>query len=61
MGQPIVAYYTKEMKEQWRQSAALVLNTPGCESAAIHVYGDAAHGSQTYGARLHGYQAAVLG
>jgi uncharacterized membrane protein len=43
MGQPIVAYYTKEMKEQWRQSAALVLNTPGCESAAIHVYGDAAN------------------
>jgi len=43
MSQPIVAYYTKEMKEQWRDSAALVLHTPGCESGAIRVYGDAAN------------------
>jgi mannosyltransferase len=43
MGQPIAAYYTKEMKEQWRDSAALVMNTPGCESGAIHVYGDASN------------------
>ena len=43
MSQPIVAYYTEEMKEQWRDSAALVLHTSGCESGAIHVYGDAAN------------------
>jgi len=43
MSQPIAAYYTMPMKEQWRESAALVLDTPGCEAAAIHVYGDAAN------------------
>ncbi len=43
MSQSIVAYYTKEMKEQWRDSAALVLHTPGCESGTIHVYGDSAN------------------
>ena len=43
MSLPIADYYTKEMKEQWRDSAALVLHTPGCESGTIHVYGDAAN------------------
>jgi mannosyltransferase len=43
MSQPVVAYYTKEMKEQWRDTAALVLHTPGCESGTIHVYGDPAN------------------
>jgi len=43
MSQPITAYYTTPMKEQWRESAALALDTPGCEAAAIHVYGDAAN------------------
>jgi uncharacterized membrane protein len=42
MSQPIAAYYTTPIKEQWRDSAALVLHTHGCEAAAIHVYGDAA-------------------
>ncbi len=40
MGQPLLAYYTAEINEQWRDSAALVLNIPGCKSSAIHVYGD---------------------
>lgn len=43
MSQPIVDYYTKEMKEQWRDTAALVLNTSGCGSGTIYVYGDAAY------------------
>ena len=43
MSQPIADYYTKEMKEEWRDTAALVLNTPGCEAGPIHVYGDAAY------------------
>ncbi len=43
MSQPIVDYYTKEMKEEWRNTAALVLNTPGCEAGTIYVYGDAAY------------------
>jgi mannosyltransferase len=43
MSQPLAAYYTAEMAEQWRDSAAVVLRTPGCESGAIHVYGDARH------------------
>ena len=41
MGQPLLAYYTTEINEQWRDSAALVLHTPGCKSGTIHVYGDA--------------------
>jgi len=41
MGQPLLAYYTTEINEQWRDSAALVLQIPGCKSGAIHVYGDA--------------------
>ena len=40
MGQPLLAYYTTEINEQWRDSAALVLHTPGCKSGTIHVYGD---------------------
>jgi len=43
MSQPIVDYYTKEMKEEWRDTTALVLNTPGCEAGTIYVYGDAAY------------------
>ena len=43
MSQPIADYYTKEMKEEWRDTAALVLNTPGCEAGTIYVYGDAAY------------------
>jgi uncharacterized membrane protein len=41
MGQALAAYYTIDVNEQWRASAALVLGTPGCASGAIHVYGDA--------------------
>ena len=41
MGQPVAAYYTSVINEQWRDSAALVIRTPGCQSAAVHVYGDA--------------------
>jgi len=41
MRQPLLAYYTTEINEQWRDSAALVLHMPGCKSGAIHVYGDA--------------------
>jgi uncharacterized membrane protein len=41
MGHPLLAYYTTEINEQWRDSAALVLNIPGCKSGAVHVYGDA--------------------
>jgi hypothetical protein len=40
MGRPVAAYPT-EINEQWRDSAALVLRTSGCQSSAIHVYGDA--------------------
>jgi uncharacterized membrane protein len=43
MGQPLAAYYTIDVNEQWRDSAALVLGTPGCASGAIHVYGDASN------------------
>ena len=43
MGQPLAAYYTMDVNEQWRDSAALVLGTPGCASGAIHVYGDASN------------------
>jgi hypothetical protein len=43
MSQSIVDYYTKEMKEEWRDTTALVLNTPGCEAGTIYVYGDAAY------------------
>jgi len=43
MSQPIADYYTKEMKEEWRDTAGVVLNTPGCEAGTIHVYGDAAY------------------
>jgi hypothetical protein len=31
------------VNEQWRDSAALVLGTPGCASGDIHVYGDASN------------------
>jgi hypothetical protein len=41
MGQPVAAYYTSVINEQWRDSSALVIRTPGCQSAAVHVYGDA--------------------
>jgi hypothetical protein len=41
MGQPLVANYTSDINDQWRDSAAFVLHTKGCESAAVHVYGDA--------------------
>jgi hypothetical protein len=40
MGQPLLAYYTTQINEQWRDSAALVLHMPGCKSGTIHVYGD---------------------
>jgi hypothetical protein len=35
MGQPLVANYTGDINEQWRDSAAFVLDAKGCESAAI--------------------------
>jgi hypothetical protein len=41
MSQPLLGYYTTEINEQWRDSAAVVLNIAGCKSGAIHVYGDA--------------------
>jgi len=41
MGQTMAAYHTITINEQWRKSAAFVLHAPGCESGAIHVYGDA--------------------
>ncbi len=41
MGQPLVGYYTTDVNDQWRDSAALVLGTPGCEAGTIPVYGDA--------------------
>jgi len=41
MGQALAAYYTIDVNEQWRDSAALVLGTPGCASGDIYVYGDA--------------------
>jgi uncharacterized membrane protein len=41
MGRALAAYYTIDVNEQWRDSAALVLSTPGCASGDIHVYGDA--------------------
>ena len=41
MSQPLAAYYTIDVNDQWRDSAALVLGTTGCVSADIHVYGDA--------------------
>jgi hypothetical protein len=40
MGQPVAAYYTSVINEQWRDSSALVIRTPGCQSGTIHVYGD---------------------
>jgi uncharacterized membrane protein len=40
MCQALAAYYTIDVNEQWRDSAALVLRTPGCVSGALHVYGD---------------------
>ena len=43
MSQPIADYYAKEMKEEWRDTAALVFDTAGCEAASIHVYGDATY------------------
>src|SRR5215813_6044001 len=41
MASPLAAYYTIDVNEQWRDSAALVLGTPGCASGDIYVYGDA--------------------
>ena len=35
-------YYSAQTKEQWRESAALVLAQPGCAKGPIHVYGDGA-------------------
>jgi len=43
MCQALAAYYTIDVNEQWRDSAALVLGTPGCDSGDIHVYGDASN------------------
>jgi len=43
MSQPVVDYYTIDVNDQWRDSAALVLHTPGCASGTIHVYGDASN------------------
>jgi hypothetical protein len=43
MGQALSAYYTIDVNDQWRGSAALVLGTPGCASGDIHVYGDASN------------------
>ena len=43
MCQALAAYYTIDVNEQWRDSAALVLDTPGCASGNIHVYGDASN------------------
>ena len=43
MCQALAAYYTIDVNEQWRDSAALVLATPGCASGDIHVYGDASN------------------
>jgi hypothetical protein len=40
MGQPVAGYYTSVINEQWRDSSALVIRTPGCQLGAIHVYGD---------------------
>jgi uncharacterized membrane protein len=41
MAQPLVANYTSDINDQWRDSAAFVLKTRGCEAGAFHVYGDA--------------------
>jgi len=35
-------YYSAQTKEQWRESAAFVLEQPGCSRGPIHVYGDGA-------------------
>jgi len=43
MCQALAAYYTIDVNAQWRDSAALVLRTPGCASGDIHVYGDASN------------------
>ena len=43
MCQALAAYYTIDVNEQWRDSAALVLGTPSCASGEIYVYGDAAN------------------
>ena len=43
MCQALTAYYTIDVNEQWRDSAALVLGTPGCASGDIRVYGDASN------------------
>jgi len=43
MCQARAVYYTIDVNEQWRDSAALVLGTPGCASGDIHVYGDASN------------------
>jgi uncharacterized membrane protein len=41
MGQTVAAYHTIQINEQWRESATFVLHALGCESGAIHVYGEA--------------------
>lgn len=41
MGEPLAANFTSDINDQWRDSAAFVLHTKGCESGAVHVYGDA--------------------
>jgi uncharacterized membrane protein len=43
MCQALAAYYTIDVNAQWRDSGALVLGTPGCDSGDIHVYGDASN------------------
>jgi mannosyltransferase len=39
MAQSLPWYYTAPTKEQWRESAALVLAQPGCAEGPIYVYG----------------------
>jgi uncharacterized membrane protein len=43
MMRPLPSYYTLNTKEQWRESAALVLAQPGCVAGPIYVYGDIAN------------------
>jgi hypothetical protein len=43
MCQALTVYYTIDINEQWRDSAALVLGTPDCASGDIHVYGNASN------------------
>jgi uncharacterized membrane protein len=42
MSEPLAANFTSNINDQWRDSAAFVMQTKGCESGAVHVYGNAA-------------------